>query len=329
MSSAIGLLSPMLTLRNTRSEPSIEACWRHLGRWWDANFKCSKRTWRSAIINKSCQLNEPSWRFCESRWNPVIGMFLFFFFFISFYFFGLFFLSSASWLGLWSKITSTYFFPFVHRNMGLKQIVHWGPLESAWILHHFQQKGIDISDLVTNVVRLDCETTQELRMKERNTTLDSFWKLLTNCVLIYEGAVVAILLHEFVPFNKSSSISPQWPTCGSLVDASPILVPPKPGWPCLDTNSTITIMSLPGELLNLGRTIIIFLVFSLEWTFWFSIFLRVLPQLAEQGIPFRAHGERLKGLRQCLGRQVCRHQLTPPLGVLASTTGRCLSQKAP
>jgi hypothetical protein len=96
-------------------------------------------------------------------------------------------LSSASWLGLWSKITSTYFFPFVHRNMGLKQIVHWGPLESAWILHHFQQKGIDISNLVTNVVRLDCETTQELRMKERNTTLDSFRKLLTNCVLIYEG----------------------------------------------------------------------------------------------------------------------------------------------
>ncbi len=156
----------------------------------------------------------------------------------------------------------------------MKQTVHWGPLESAWILRHFRQKRINISDLVTDVVRLDCEMTQELRMKKRNATLDSFRELLTDCVLIYEGAVVAILLHEFVPFNKPSSISPQWPTCGSLVDASPILVPPRPGWPCLDTNSTIMIVSLPGELLNLGRTIIISWLFPSNEPFDFRSFFR-------------------------------------------------------
>jgi hypothetical protein len=87
--------------------------------------------------------------------------------------------------------------------MGLKQIVHWGPLESAWILCHFQQKGIDILDVVKDVVGFGCETTQELRMKERNVTLDSFRELLTDYVLIYERAVVAILLHEFVPFDQA------------------------------------------------------------------------------------------------------------------------------
>ncbi len=79
VSFTIGFLSPVPTSRNTRSEPSIEACWRRLGRWRDANFKCSERTWRSAVINKSCRVNEPSWRLCKSRWNPAIGAFLFFF----------------------------------------------------------------------------------------------------------------------------------------------------------------------------------------------------------------------------------------------------------
>ncbi len=51
MNSAIGLLSPVPTSRNTRSEPSIKACWRRLGRWRDANFKCSERTWRSTTFD--------------------------------------------------------------------------------------------------------------------------------------------------------------------------------------------------------------------------------------------------------------------------------------
>jgi hypothetical protein len=97
----------------------------------------------------------------------------------------------------------------------------------------------------------------------------------------------------------------------------------------LDTNSTTTIVSLPGEFLNLGRTVLIFLAFSFERTFRFSIFLQVFPQPAEQRIPSCAQGGRLRGLRQCLGQQVCRHQLTPPLGVLASIAGRCLSRRAP
>jgi hypothetical protein len=87
--------------------------------------------------------------------------------------------------------------------MGLKQTVHWGPLESIWILCHFQQKGIDIPDVVKDVVGLSCETTQELRMKERNVTLEGFRELSTYCVLIYERAVVDILLHEFVPSDQA------------------------------------------------------------------------------------------------------------------------------
>jgi len=94
-------------------------------------------------------------------------------------------------------------FPFARRNMGLKQTVHWGPLESAWILCHFRQKRIDNPNVVKDVVEFGCETTQELRMKEWNATLDGFRKLMTDCVLIYEGAVVAILLHEFVPSDQA------------------------------------------------------------------------------------------------------------------------------
>jgi hypothetical protein len=119
----IGLLSPMPTSRNTRSEPSIEAWWRHLGKWQDANFKCSERTWRLVVVNKSYKLNEPSWKFCESQWNPAIGAFLFFSLdcvLLGVFFFG----SSASWFDLWSKMILTYFFPLLCKNTGLKQIVH-------------------------------------------------------------------------------------------------------------------------------------------------------------------------------------------------------------
>jgi len=158
-------------------------------------------------------------------------------------------------------------FPFARRNMGLKQTVHWGPLESAWILCHFRQKRIDNLDVVKDVVEFGCETTQELRMKEWNATLDGFRKLMTDCVLIYEGAVVAICCTSLFRPIKLSSISPRWPTCGSSADTSLRLVPLKPGWPCLDTYFATTIMSLPGELLNLGRTIFIFLAFSFEQTF--------------------------------------------------------------
>jgi hypothetical protein len=55
---------------------------------------------------------------------------------------------------------------------------------------------------VKDVVGLGCEMTQDLRMKERNVTLNSFREFLTDYVLIYEGAVVAILLHEFVPSDQ-------------------------------------------------------------------------------------------------------------------------------
>jgi len=95
-------------------------------------------------------------------------------------------------------------FSLTCRNTGLRQTVHWGPLENVWILRHFREKGIDIRDAVKNVVGLGCETTQELRMKERNTTLDGFQKLLTDCILIYEGAVVATLLHELVLSDQAS-----------------------------------------------------------------------------------------------------------------------------
>jgi hypothetical protein len=40
-------------------------------------------------------------------------------------------------------------------------------------------------------------------MKERNTTLDDFRKLPTDCILIYEGAVVVVVLHELVPSNQA------------------------------------------------------------------------------------------------------------------------------
>ncbi len=52
-------------------------------------------------------------------------------------------------------------------------------------------------------VGLGCETTHKLSMKKQNATLDGFRELLTDCVLIYEGAMVAILLHAFVPSDQA------------------------------------------------------------------------------------------------------------------------------
>jgi len=76
---------------------------------------------------------------------------------------------------------------------------------------------------------------------------------------------------------KLPNISPPWPTCGSLADVWPGLVPPKPGWPCLDTDSATTIVSLPSQPINLGRTCIISLVFSLLASlFHFRSFFRFL-----------------------------------------------------
>jgi hypothetical protein len=57
----------------------------------------------------------------------------------------------------------------MRKNTGLKQIVHWGPLESAWILCHFRHKGIDILDVVKDV-GLGYETTHKLKMKKWNGT---------------------------------------------------------------------------------------------------------------------------------------------------------------
>ncbi len=55
-----------------------------------------------------------------------------------------------------------------------------------------------------DVVELGCETTQELRMKEWNTTLDGFRELPTDYILIYEGAMVVVLLHELVLSDQAS-----------------------------------------------------------------------------------------------------------------------------
>jgi hypothetical protein len=55
-----------------------------------------------------------------------------------------------------------------------------------------------------DVIGVDYEMTQELMIKKRNTTLDGFWELLTNCILIYEGAVVVVLLHELVLSDQAS-----------------------------------------------------------------------------------------------------------------------------
>lgn len=45
---------------------------------------------------------------------------------------------------------------------------------------------------------------QELRMKKQNTILDCFRKFLTNCILIYKGVVVVVLLHKLVPSDEAS-----------------------------------------------------------------------------------------------------------------------------
>ncbi len=105
--------------------------------------------------------------------------------------------------------------------------------------------------------------------------LDDFLELSTNCVLIYERVVVAILLQSLFRPIKPLSISRRWPTCGSSAYTSSRLVPPKPGWPCLDIDSTITIVSLPSEL-NFGHIVPIFLTFPLNEPLDFQSFFRFL-----------------------------------------------------
>jgi hypothetical protein len=65
-----------------------------------------------------------------------------------------------------------------------------------------------------DVIGIGYETLQELRMKEWNVTLDGFQELV---ILIFEGAIVVILLHNFVLSNQTYNISPRWLTCGSLM----------------------------------------------------------------------------------------------------------------
>ncbi len=60
---------------------------------------------------------------------------------------------------------------------------------------------------------------------------------------------------------KLPSISLSWPTCGNSMDVWPGLVPLRPRWPCVDTNSVTTIVSLLGQPLNTRCTFIISLVF--------------------------------------------------------------------
>ncbi len=55
-----------------------------------------------------------------------------------------------------------------------------------------------------DVVGLNRETMEELKMKEWNTTLDGFQELSTDRILIYEGAVVIVLLHELVLSDQAS-----------------------------------------------------------------------------------------------------------------------------
>ncbi len=57
---------------------------------------------------------------------------------------------------------------------------------------------------------------------------------------------------------KIPSISPPCPTCGSSADVWPGLVPPRPGWPFLDTDSATMIVSLLGQPINPGCTLLIF-----------------------------------------------------------------------
>jgi len=87
-------------------EYKVEAMHRGLmeasGKMTRCELQVFRRTWRWVVINKSCSLNKPSCRFCESRWNLAIGVFLFslncvlliFFLFIGFFlsFFFLFYL---------------------------------------------------------------------------------------------------------------------------------------------------------------------------------------------------------------------------------------------
>jgi hypothetical protein len=78
----------------------------------------------------------------------------------------------------------------------LKQIVHSGPLQNAWIIQ------IDILSAVKDVVGFSYETIQKLRMKKQNVTKDGFREFTMHCILLYEGAVAAILLHDCVLFNQ-------------------------------------------------------------------------------------------------------------------------------
>ncbi len=90
------------------------------------------------------------------------------------------------------------------RNIKLHSTKYWGPRESAWIIRHFRNEGHSVPDSVRQVIGIGRTISDVGQNKGTYSNLHDFKELSEDCMLIYHGEMVAILLHGFVPSTKAS-----------------------------------------------------------------------------------------------------------------------------
>ncbi|CAM6044136.1 unnamed protein product, partial [Sphagnum compactum] len=89
-------------------------------------------------------------------------------------------------------------------NIKLHSTKYWGPGESAWIIRHFRSEGHSVPGSVRQVIGLGHTISDEGQNKGTYPNLRDFKELSEDCMLIYHGEMVAILLHGFVPSTEAS-----------------------------------------------------------------------------------------------------------------------------
>ncbi|CAM6054105.1 unnamed protein product [Sphagnum tenellum] len=89
-------------------------------------------------------------------------------------------------------------------NIKLQSTKYWGPGESAWIIRHFRNEGHNVPDSVQQVIGLEHTISDKGQNKGTYPNLRDLKELSEDCMLIYHGEMVAILLHGYQHPTKNA-----------------------------------------------------------------------------------------------------------------------------